>query len=303
MQKIKPFLWFDNQAEEAVSFYTSIFKNSKVMATTRYEENGAEVSGQPNGSVMTQSFQLEGQSFIALNGGPFFKFNPSISFFVVCETENEVDKLWEHLSQNGQVLMELGEYDWSKKYGWVSDRYGISWQLAHGKLAEVGQVITPTLMFVNAQHGRAEEAINFYTSVFKNSAVGGIMRYEAGGKDPEGTIAHAQFTLDGDVFMAMDSALDHDFTFNEAISFVIDCDTQSEVDTYWDKLTEGGDEKAQQCGWLKDQFGVSWQVIPRVLGELLNDPDAAKVQKVTKVMLQMKKLDVAGLQQAYGMES
>lgn len=298
MQKISPFLWFDNQAEEAVEFYTSIFKNSKVMKTTYYEENGAKVSGQPKGSVMTMSFQLEEQEFAAINGGPHFQFNPSISFFVVCETEEETDDLWKHLSQDGQVLMELDEYPWSKKYGWVNDRYGVSWQLSYGLISEVGQKITPCLMFVGPRAGQAEEAINFYTSVFNDSHVHGISRYEAGGQDPEGTIQHAQFTLEGGTFMAMDSALDHNFSFNEALSFVISCDFQQEVDSYWDKLTEGGDEKAQQCGWLKDKYGISWQVVPKTLFELLEDQDAEKVKRVTQAMLQMKKIEIEGLRQA-----
>ncbi|MEX2574957.1 MAG: VOC family protein, partial [Balneolaceae bacterium] len=257
MQKISSFLWFDNQAEEAVNFYTSIFKNSKVMGTTHYDQYSAEASGRPIGSLMSLSFQIEGQEFEALNGGPVFTPNPSVSFFVLCETESEVDTLWEELSQSGKVLMELDQYEWSKKYGWVEDRYGISWQLALGKMEEVGQKITPSLMFVGPQAGRAEEAINFYSSVFNNTGITGIMRYEAGGQDPEGTVAHAQFTLEGQTFMAMDSALDHDFSFSEAISFMVICKSQQEVDNYWEKLSEGGDENAQQCGWLKDKFGVS----------------------------------------------
>lgn len=220
---------------------------------------------------------------------------------MVCETEQEVNTLWEQLSPGGHVHMPLDAYDWSKRYGWVQDRFGISWQVYLGKMDEVGQMFTPSLLFVGPQHGRAGEAINFYTSVFNDAAIAGIMRYEARGPDPEGTIAHAQFTLEGQTFMAMDSALDHDFIFNEAISFVVNCESQSEVDAFWDKLSEGGDEKAQQCGWLKDKFGVSWQVVPKALGELLSDPDPAKAQRVTKAMLQMKKIDIAGLQQAYEM--
>ncbi|RJQ22634.1 MAG: VOC family protein [Nitrospiraceae bacterium] len=160
MQKITPFLWFDNQAEEAVNFYISIFKNSKIISVTRYDEAGAAVSGRPKGSVMTIAFQLYGQEFVALNGGPIFKFT-------------------------------------------------------------------------------------------------------------------------------------------EAVSFVVNCETQAEVDDLWQKLSEGGDKDAQQCGWLKDKFGLSWQIVPTVLSEMLNDPDPVKSQRVMKVMLQMKKIDIAGLKKAY----
>jgi predicted 3-demethylubiquinone-9 3-methyltransferase (glyoxalase superfamily) len=160
MQKITPCLWFDNQAEEAVKFYVSILKNSKIGSIARYGEAGAEVSGRPKGSVMTVTFQSEGQEFMALNGGPVFKFN-------------------------------------------------------------------------------------------------------------------------------------------EAISFIVNCKTQEEVDRLWEKLSEGGDEKAQQCGWLKDKYGVSWQIVPTVLGKMLQDKDPKKSEKVMKALLQMKKIDIKGLKQAY----
>jgi predicted 3-demethylubiquinone-9 3-methyltransferase (glyoxalase superfamily) len=159
IQKITPFLWFDSQAEEAVSFYTSIFNSSKIMSITRYGEEGVEASGRPKGTVMTMAFQLDGQEFVALNGGPHFKFN-------------------------------------------------------------------------------------------------------------------------------------------EAISFVVNCESQDEVDYYWEKLSGGGDEKAQQCGWLKDKYGVSWQIVPTLLVKLLNDPDPEKSRRVMKTMLQMKKIDIESLKQA-----
>jgi predicted 3-demethylubiquinone-9 3-methyltransferase (glyoxalase superfamily) len=160
VQKITPCLWFDDQAEEAVAFYTAIFKNSKVVAVSRYGEAGKEIHGRPPGSVMTVAFELEGQTFTALNGGPVFRFN-------------------------------------------------------------------------------------------------------------------------------------------EAISFQIDCETQAEVDHYWRRLSEGGDPNAQQCGWLKDRYGLSWQIVPRVLIEMLMDPDAGKSQRVMTAMLRMKKIDIDELRRAY----
>ena len=159
-QKITPCLWFDDQAEEAVKFYTAIFKNSRIVEVARYGEVGREIHGKPPGTVMTVAFELEGQAFTALNGGPMFKFN-------------------------------------------------------------------------------------------------------------------------------------------EAISFQVSCETQAEVDHYWEKLSEGGDVNAQQCGWLKDKYGASWQIVPRVLVEMITDPDAEKSQRVMGAMLQMKKIDIAGLKRAY----
>jgi predicted 3-demethylubiquinone-9 3-methyltransferase (glyoxalase superfamily) len=161
IQKISPCLWFDDQAEDAVAFYTGIFRNSKVVNVSRYGEAGHEIHGRPAGTVMTVAFELEGQAFTALNGGPVFKFN-------------------------------------------------------------------------------------------------------------------------------------------EAISFQVNCETQAEVDYYWEKLSEGGDVKAQQCGWLKDRYGVSWQVVPTALVEMITDPDSQKSGRVMEAMLQMKKIDIGELKRAYG---
>jgi predicted 3-demethylubiquinone-9 3-methyltransferase (glyoxalase superfamily) len=166
-----------------------------------------------------------------------------------------------------------------------------------GKKEDVGQFITPSLLFVGKQHGRAEEALRLYTSIFKNSDVVGIMRYGAGETEPEGTVKHAQFRLNGEVFMAMDSAMAHPFTFNEAVSFAVNCETQEEVDYFWEKLSAGGEKS--RCGWLKDKFGVSWQVVPTILNELASDPDPEKADRVMKAMLQMDKLDIAGLKRVY----
>lgn len=159
------------------------------------------------------------------------------------------------------------------------------------------QKITPNLWFDN----QAEEAATLYTSIFKNAQIGRITRY---GKEgfaihgrKAGTVMTIEFRLDDQEFVALNGG--PDFTFNEAISFIVNCETQEEVDHYWEKLSEGGDEKAQMCGWLKDKFGVSWQITPTLLNELLSDPDAKKSERVMKAMLQMKKMNIAALQRAY----
>jgi predicted 3-demethylubiquinone-9 3-methyltransferase (glyoxalase superfamily) len=293
MQKITSFLWFDNQAEEAMNFYTAIFKDAKIGNVSRYGEAGPG----PAGSVMTAAFQLAGQQFMALNGGPQYTFTPAISFFVNCETELEVDELWAKLTEGGTVLMELGNYPFSEKFGWVADKFGVSWQLM---LAGQPQKITPFLMYVGEQQGKAEEAMNFYTSLFQNSGINNIVRYGPGEEETEGTVVHAAFSLNGQEFMAMDSGQEHAFTFTPAISFFVNCATQGEVDELWDKLSQGGEPGP--CGWLKDKYGVSWQIIPTILGELLSDPDPAKSQRVMAAMLQMTKIDIDALKQAYEQE-
>lgn len=275
---IYPCLWFDGQAKAAAKLYCSLFKDSRITVDT----------------PMVVTFELNGQKFMGLNGGPQFKINPSVSFFAMCETEAETNTVWNTLVEGGSVLMALDKYDWSEKYGWLQDRFGVSWQISLGNIQDVGQKITPSLMFVNEHHGQTEQAVQFYTSVFDNSSVKGILRYEAGEDEKEGTVKHAQFNINNYVMMAMDSSLAHAFTFNEAVSFVVDCNTQEEIDYYWNKLTEGGQES--MCGWLRDKFGVWWQIVPAILGKLMSDP--AKVERVSKIILETKKFDIAKLLQA-----
>lgn len=159
------------------------------------------------------------------------------------------------------------------------------------------QKITPCLWFDN----QAEEAAKFYTSVFKNSKIGNMTRYGREGHEihgrEAGTVMTVDFEIEGQMFLALNGG--PVFKFNEAISFQVHCETQKEVDYYWEKLSEGGDGKAQQCGWLKDKYGVSWQIVPTVLGEMLRDKDARKSERVMKALLQMKKLDIKKLKQAY----
>lgn len=299
-QQITTNLWFDDQAEEAAHFYTSVFNNSAIGKMTRYGKEGYEIHGKQEGTVLTVEFELEGQTFMALNGGPQFKFTPAVSFIVNCTQKEEVDALWKKLSVGGTALMPLDTYPFSERYGWIQDKYGLSWQLIlSSPEGEERPKFTPALMFVGDNCGKAEEAIHYYLSIFKDSRIGNVFRYGADQKpEVEGTLMYADFEANGQWFAAMDSAEAHHFTFNEATSFIVNCETQEEVDYYWAALSEGGDEKAQACGWLKDKYGVSWQIVPKILDELINDPDPAKSQNVMKVMLQMKKLDIDQLKQA-----
>jgi Uncharacterized protein conserved in bacteria len=291
MQKITPHLWFDKEAKEAAKFYTSVFEDSKINNTTT-------IHNTPSGSADIVEIELLGQEFMLISAGPLFKFNPSISFLVACKTKNEVDALWVKLSEGGTALMELGEYPFSERYGWVQDRYGLSWQVMFMGGRRTTQKITPTLMFVGKQSGKAEGAINFYASVFHNAKVGDILRYNKGEEpDKEGTIKHAAFALEGQEFAAMDSARVHNFTFNEAISLIVHCETQEEIDYYWGKLS--ADPKAEQCGWLKDTYGVSWQIVPTIMDEMLRDRDKERLARVTEAFLKMKKFDIDVLVKVY----
>lgn len=298
-QKIIPSLWLDDQAEEAADFYTALFEDSRITTVSRFHEAGSEIHGRAGGSVSTVDFEIAGFRMVALNGGPHFHITPAISLFVTCESRDEVDLLWQRLSDGGTVMMPLDAYDWSERYGWLQDRFGLTWQISLGRIEDVGQKIAPSFLFVGEQFGRAEEAVELYTSVFPDSDVVGILRYEAGEAGREGTVKHAQFSLGGEVFMAMDGPGEHAFSFNEGVSLIVPCRSQQEIDRYWEKLSEGGDPEAQQCGWLKDRFGVSWQIVPERLYEMLQSPDLERVGRVTHVFLRMKKVEVAELERVY----
>lgn len=301
MQKIVPNIWFAHQAEEAANFYVSLFSNSSIDTITHYSEVGREIHGMEAGSVLTVEFTLEGYSFLNLNGGPAFTPNPSISFFVNCQTKEEVTKLWEAFSQDGKVLMPLDKYDFSEYYGWVQDRFGVSWQLTIAD-ENTKQKIVPSLLFTEEKAGKAEEAIGFYTNVFKNARAGNIFRYGPGMEpDSEDSVMYGDFTLEGQLFTAMDSAREHNYTFNEAISLIVNCDDQAEVDYYWEKLSAV--PEAEQCGWLKDKYGVAWQITPVMLYELLGDQETEASKRAMDAMMRMKKLDIAALQAAYDGET
>ena len=285
-QLITPHLWFDQEAVEAAEFYVSAFgRNSKSTDVTTIHDT-------PSGSADIVTFELFGQEFMAISAGPVFKINPSISFHVRCKTAAEVDEIWQKLQPGGMALMELGEYPFSKRYGWMQDRYGVSWQVIHTE-GDFKQRIMPALMFTQDASGKAEEALTFYTSVFPGASAQVLERYQKGEEpDQEGSVKYAQFILNGQEFAAMDSALIHEFSFNEAVSLMVNCKDQTEIDYYWEQLSAV--PEAEQCGWIKDQYGVSWQIIPENMDELM----AKNLEKITPVMLAMKKIIIEDLVQA-----
>jgi predicted 3-demethylubiquinone-9 3-methyltransferase (glyoxalase superfamily) len=278
-ENITPCLWYNGQAQEAAALYCSVFTDAKITAQ----------------SPIVTAINVSGHSITLLDGGPMYKPNPSISFFYICEKEDELNKIWNAFSKEGTVLMPLDKYPWSEKYGWINDKFGISWQIALGNLSDVGQKITPCLMLTDKQYGRADEAIAHYSSIFKNVKIDGILRYGANElPDQEGKVKHAQVALNDQKFMIMESAAPHTFTFTEGISLTIHCETQKEIDYYWEKLTESGAES--MCGWLKDKFGVSWQIIPTVLNKIMSDP--AKAGKAAQAFMSMRKLNIEQIVQA-----
>jgi predicted 3-demethylubiquinone-9 3-methyltransferase (glyoxalase superfamily) len=273
---IYPCVWFDGNAEEAAILYSKAFNDTSITLSTPLV-------------VLTN---IKGKHFMGLNGGPQHRPNPSISFFNICATEKEIDTAWNLLIEGGMALMPLDTYPWSKKYGWIQDKFGVNWQLSLKEAEEVD--VFPALLFVGDKNGKAKSAIDFYTSLFKNSSIKLIANYEVADGDTTGNIKHAQFYLNGTKFAAMDSSMQHNFHFNEGVSLVVNCDTQEEIDYYWLNLTEGGLEG--QCGWCRDAYGVWWQIVPSILPSLMSDP--IKAPKVMDAFMKMKKFEIKTIIQA-----
>ncbi|MFZ1654878.1 MAG: VOC family protein [Candidatus Moraniibacteriota bacterium] len=297
MQKIVPHLWFDKEAKAAADFYTAVFPDSKITHT-------AVLHDTPSGDCDIVSFDVWGYSFMAISAGPLFKFTPATSFMVNFdpsqdkEAATRLDAVWEKLSEDGQVLMLLDTYPFSEHYGWIQDKYGLSWQLILTDPAgEERPFVIPSFMFTGDRTGKADEAIDFYVSVFKDSKRGMSAPYPKGAApEPDAKLMFAEFMLEGQWFTAMDSGHMHEFDFNEAVSLVVRCEDQAEVDFYWERLSAV--PEAEQCGWLKDKYGVSWQIVPRDMDEYMQGTPE-QIDRVTQAFLPMKKFDLAALRRAY----
>lgn len=290
MKSIIPHLWFDQEAREASEFYVSLFEGSMI-------ERADIIKDTPSGDAEIISFILAGQSFMSISAGPFFKFNPSVSLMVNCYSKAEIDKLWNALSKDGSELMPLGEYPFSPYYSWVQDKFGLSWQLFLTEQDDHTPKIVPNLLFSNGVCGRTEEAVNFYVDVFKHAGIHFVSRYGEGETtNDKAKINFIAFSLENTPITAMDNGYEVDFTFNEAFSFVLSCDDQDEIDYYWQKLSAV--PEAEQCGWVKDQFGFSWQIMPYNMAELMQSDSEEVARNTTQAMLQMKKIDIEALKSA-----
>ncbi len=273
---IYPTIWCNNNAREMADSYCSIFPETVIV--------------DQNPWVVVLS--MEGQRIMLLNGGDMFRPNPSVSLMYLTSREEVVESLYKQLIEGGKELMPLDSYPFSKRYGWVEDRFGVSWQLYSGEDKDILQRLVPTLMFSGKNNGKAEEAINFYTSLFPGAEKRGILRYSGNEGEIEGNVQHAEFKIMDYLLMIMDSSYEHAFGFTEGMSLVVECHTQEEIDHYWEQLTSAGGEESM-CGWLRDKYGVSWQITPAVMKELL-----PRSPRVMEVMMTMKKLDIRKLQEA-----
>ncbi|HRO10726.1 VOC family protein [Amaricoccus sp.] len=295
MQKITPHLWYDSDAETAARTYVDLVAGSAIGSVVRYPEAGREIHGREPGSVMTVEFRLGDTGLIALNGGPLFQFTHAGSLFVTLEDRAAVDRLWEGLIEGGRELMPLDRYEWGEHYGWLADRWGLSWQVCLGSRAAAGRTITPSLLFGGEAAGRAQEAIDLYASAL-GARLESVMRHDGSGRDPAGGVRHARLTIDGQPLTIMESVTS-EAPFTEAFSLLVNCEDQAEIDRLWSALSAV--PEAEACGWLKDRFGVSWQIAPRALGEMMTSGDRAGVERLTAAFMKMKKLDLATLERAF----
>lgn len=291
MSSIVPHLWFDKGATEAAQFYVGVFPRSSILHQSILEDT-------PSGDVEVLRVSLSGFELHLLGAGPEFRVNPSLSFLVNAASADEVNALHAALIPGGSELMPLDTYPFSARYAWVQDKFGVSWQLMVATTPIV-QKIVPAQMFVGPNAGKAAEAMAFYTGLFGGKTV--LESNYGPGAEPNAAamINHAQFTLGDRTFAIMDSAYEHDFQFNEAHSYLVNCQDQAEIDRLWAALSS--DPSAEACGWCKDRYGFSWQIVPHQLDAWMSDP--AKAGPVSQAFLKMKKLDVASLERAARGES
>ncbi len=289
LRKISPHIWLEKDVVQAAAFYTGLFPNSRLLDSVILENT-------PSGDAQSVRFILCGELFQAIAAGPEFKLNASISFMAVCKTAQEVERLHAELIQGGSELMGLGEYPFSPRYAWLQDKYGLNWQLI--TLADEPAGIRPTLMFAGDVCGKSEEAAKFYTGLFPNSSMGYVSRYAPDQLESEiPKVSYMDFQLAGRTFCAMDHADVDGDAFNEALSLIVYCEDQQEADAYWDKLSAV--PEAEACGWVKDKYGVSWQIVPIEMEDLLFSGTREQIDRMTQAMLVMKKLDIAELKRAY----
>jgi len=291
MQKIIPFLWFESDMPAVVAYYQSIFPGTVV-------KGGGELSDTPSGAVQMASLEIYGFRLDLMTAGPYLPFNPTVSFLISCVSTDEVNELAGRLA-GGTVLMELGTYPFAERYTWVADKYGVSWQLMFSSQMAQAQKVTPTLMFSNDVCGRAEEAASWYSGIFHNATINYLEKYSEGeGGNEKAVVKHAGLTLEGTNIALMDNgAAPTSFTFAQAVSFIVTCETQAEIDYYWEKLTDGGNEV--QCGWLNDKFGFPWQIVPTAMGRMMSTGTQEQIARVTAAFMSMKKFDIATLERAF----
>lgn len=289
MRQIAIQLCFNDQAEEAVKFYTSVFNNSEITREIRYP--------MPEGESMAYDFTIENQAFSAFNGGPDFTMNPSFSLMVSLDTADEVDALYNKLAEGGTDLMPLDTYPFSDRYAWVQDHFGLSWQLMLAPDVPAKHKVRVSLLFAGQYCGQAEQALHDYAEIFQMAEPGHINYYQEGeAQDDRAKVNYSELNVGDQQIVFMDHGFGSDEEFSEAISFLIVAGAQSEVDYYWEKLS--AHEESEAIGWLKDSHGIAWQVVPQAYFQAMETATDEQKKRILDALFKMKKMDVARIENA-----
>lgn len=275
MGKFSACLWVDGHVEEMIAFYSEVFSTVKRKVTNYFESDQHGKIG----DILTVSLDIDNLEFILLNGGPEFQMTPAISYVVEARTVEEAECIWGKLAAKGTILMALDESS-GRLFGWLNDQFGVSWQITVGSDAEI---ISPCLMFIHENYGRAAEALTAWESYYGQLEKGLVL------KNPDDTIQFAKFSLHGQPFMIMENDYDHQFEITMGNSFYVYCEDQEEINRVWAAVTKEGQES--QCGWMIDKFGVSWQTVTRDMDTLFRSINP-KAKELTEALYQMKKIDI-----------
>ncbi|HEM5985543.1 TPA: VOC family protein [Streptococcus suis] len=282
MQPIIPHLWYDKEAKEAVAFYVELFGGKIDWTYT--------ITDTPSGDSDLIQFQLGDMTLAAISAGPYFKLNESMSLMVNVASKDEVTRLYQALSEGGRILMPLGEYPFSPYYVWLEDRFGLSWQLSYAPDLDKPYQFDICLLFSQEQVGLAQPMLDYYKDKFPQASVGQISYYGEGEAAVEAAkLNYAELFIGDQKIIVMDHGYGGEASFNEAFSLMVYVDSQDELNFYYDLLSAV--PEAEMCGWVKDQFGISWQIIPRILMEAYDTASPETIKAVNDAVLQMRRLD------------
>ncbi|MGB0653220.1 MAG: VOC family protein [Thermoplasmatota archaeon] len=290
---IIPYLWFEKGCREAARFYIDAFPDSRIT------HEGHVASAAVGIACDMVEFELGGQPFAALDGGPMFTPKPSVSFIVNFDpaagrTADDLDALWAKLTEEGEVRMPLDKYPFAERFGWVADKYGFDWQLMlTDPDGDPRPFVVPAMMFSDDREGLADEAIEHYVAAFSGKRGITVPWAEGEGKG----LMFADYQIGGTWLAATDDPYEHNVDFQQAISWLVECDTQEEMDALSDALSAEPD--AERCGWVNDRYRMPWQVTPRRLQEMLRAGTPEQIAAVVEAFHPMKRLDLATLEAAF----
>ncbi|MGL4759339.1 MAG: VOC family protein [Patescibacteria group bacterium] len=285
-------LWFDTEAKNAADFYLSVFSSNASII------NKSIINSNSNNEYDFFEMKIHNQELILISAGPFFKKNSSISMFVNYSTEEELREIYNKLSEGSKILMELGKYDFSPLYSWIEDKYGVSWQLIYDPQNQYNQVIEPCFLFTNEACGKAKEAMELYTKALPNSSIKTLVNYPQGVEGQStNNLMYGVLDLNGYTLIFMDSSLEHDFNFNEGVSVLLNVENQTEFDNCYKYLSDA--IESEQCGWVKDKYGISWQIQPIQLVDIMRSSNVESKNKVIQKILTMKRLEIGKILEVF----